>query len=472
MALVTACGPDTGTDSADTPQGVCPQKDGDIRLAAGADLSSTGVRGRLVAQWNALCPESQAQLVELPADADLQRSQLVAAQQTRKATYDVLALDVTWTAEFAEGGLIRRYPQKLDDDFLAPTRETVTVDREVWGVPFNTDAGLLYYRKDILKAAGAVQSPPKNRRELVDAMDAIARSGYPDRHKEYQAAYITQLKPYEGLTVNAMEAIWNAGGDLVDGDGKVVEDSDSISGATAGLKVLAGDYDRYMPTSADAADETTSQQAFASGAVVFMRNWPYAYNVLAKKLVPGRDFDVTTLPSTTGGPGISVLGGQNLAISAHTGEPEAAHALIDFLTSRESERCLLEGGFAATRSSAYDTDPSAPRCTLPAATPAATTTPGPDAEQAGPTTSAGQLPAYAEKLRAAVLAARSRPVTPYYAAFTGLVQSRVGELLHPRTSDDPNPVGDLLDNLGPALLGRDRPETTAPSPDGSGPSGS
>jgi len=333
----------------------------------------------------------------------------------------------------------------------------VTVDGEVWGVPFNADAGLLYYRKDILRAAGAPYPVPADRDQLLADIEAIAKSDHPTRHKEYQAGYITQLRTYEGLTVNAMEAIWNAGGNLVDRDGKVVTDSGAITRATSGLNSLAIDSHDLMPPSATAADETTSQQAFASGAVAFMRNWPYAYDVLAKKLVPGRDFDVTTLPGDHR-PGVSVLGGQNLAISATSKKPEAARALIDFLTSPESERCLLEGGFAATRSSAYDDGPSPPRCTAPAAaTPPATTAPGPDTEQAGPTTSAGQLPAYAKTLHKALLTARPRPVTPYYAAFTGLVQSKVGALLRDPTGGDPAAVEDLLRGLGPVLSGRDCP---------------
>lgn len=469
VVLVTACSPQPDTGPTDALPDSCPLAPGHpIRLAAGADLSSSGVRGRLVAQWNTRCPRRPARLIELPANADLQRSQMAAAEQAEDATYDVLALDVTWTAEFAAGGLIlplseKREKDLLDEkDFLEAPLKTVTIDGKVWGVPFNTDAGLLYYRKDILEAVGARPIPPNTREELAKAIGAIAASDYAARHKEYQAGYITQLKSYEGLTVNAMEAIWSREEDRVDDDGKVVHDP---VGAAEGLKNLVTEYRDLMPASALTADETTSQQAFASGAVAFMRNWPYAYDVLAKKLVPGVDFDVTTLPgsiSVLGGsqdatykPGVSVLGGQNLAVSARSTQADAAYALITFLTSKVSERCLIEGGFAATRESAYEPGPTAPRCTAPQAgsTAPATTPPGPDAEQAGPMAPAGKLPGYAGKLREALESARPRPVTPYYAAFTGLVQSKVGALLSAPPGGGPA-ARDLIDELGPVLKGQ------------------
>jgi multiple sugar transport system substrate-binding protein len=49
-----------------------------------------------------------------------------------------------------------------------------------------------------------------------------------------------------------------------------------------------------------------------------------------------------------------VLGGQNLAVSAHSARPRAAQALIEFLTGDRSQQLLFErGGLPATRAVVY-----------------------------------------------------------------------------------------------------------------------
>jgi multiple sugar transport system substrate-binding protein len=88
---------------------------------------------------------------------------------------------------------------------------------------------------------------------------------------------------------------------------------------------------------------------FKSGKTLYMRNWPVIFDELGQnngqQPVP---FTVAELPHA------SVLGGQNLAISASSERPHAAQALIEFLTSEPSELILATvGGFAPTQKKAY-----------------------------------------------------------------------------------------------------------------------
>jgi multiple sugar transport system substrate-binding protein len=115
--------------------------------------------------------------------------------------------------------------------------------------------------------------------------------------------------------------------------------------------------------------------AFAAGRTPFMRNWPVARDDIGDR-VP---FKVVA-PATP-----SVLGGQNLAISAASGKPRAAQALIEFLTSASSQLILSElGGFAPTRQSAYTIAKRA----------------------------------FSQQLRVAVERARPRPITRCYTEFS------------------------------------------------------
>src|SRR5579859_132200 len=78
---------------------------GPITFATG-ELDTGSYLPALLRQWNAAHPRQQVTLIPLPNDADDQHAQLVANLQTRSSLYDVMSLDVVWTAEFAANGWI------------------------------------------------------------------------------------------------------------------------------------------------------------------------------------------------------------------------------------------------------------------------------------------------------------------------------------------------------------------------------
>jgi multiple sugar transport system substrate-binding protein len=126
---------------------------GDLVILSGKDESANGQRQALIDQWNALHPQNKARIEELPGSSDSQHSEMVARAQSGRPGVDIYNLDVTWTAEFADAG----YIQPLDestvdiDGFLASPLATCRYEGDLWGLPFNTDAGLLYYRTDLVK---------------------------------------------------------------------------------------------------------------------------------------------------------------------------------------------------------------------------------------------------------------------------------------------------------------------------------
>ncbi|WP_433616009.1 extracellular solute-binding protein [Dactylosporangium sp. CA-139114] len=390
-------------------------EDGELVILSGRDDGYGNQRQALVDQWNALHPRNPARIEELAAVADAQRSEMVArAQGGGRGDADIYNLDVTWTAEFASQGYIRELGADTTG-FLPAPLATCRYDGKLWALPFNTDAGLLYYRDDY------VGTPPTSWPQLVATAQSVltgfgALSGDGSRPG---AGYAGQLADYEGLTVNALEAIWGAGGDVVDGDGTVVIDSKE---AQDGLTRLASGLSRSLPQvilpESATFDEQAATQAFAEGKVLFMRNWPVAHRTLdppanlaaapgpssspgaaptappAPDTRPALAFGVTRLP------GPSALGGQNLAVSAHSRRPNAARQLIEFLTSERSQQILFErGGFAATREIVYR-----------------------DAQVV-------RRYRYAPTLLEAIRSARTRPVTPHYAQFSETFRAIVREAL-------------------------------------------
>ncbi|GAA2627427.1 ABC transporter substrate-binding protein [Dactylosporangium fulvum] len=367
---------------------------GDLVILSGRDDGAGGQRQALVDQWNALHPDNQARIEELSQVADAQHSEMAARAQSGRGGVDIYNLDVTWTAEFASEGYIRKLDERAADTsgFLTGPLATCRWDGALWALPFNTDAGLLYYRNRLVGTAPA--SWPQLVAEAQEALSRPAPAG-----PQPVAGYAGQLADYEGLTVNALEAIWAAGGDVVDSRGRVVIDSPE---AQTGLTRLAtglgsGAPPQILPDSTG-FDETATTQAFAEGKVAFMRNWPVAHRALEPR--EGADSAAAVEFRVAKLPGPSALGGQNLAIAADSRHPRAAQHLIEFLTGERSQQILFErGGFAATREIVYRD------------------------------TTVVQRYRYAPVLLEAIRSARSRPVTPHYAQFTETFRRIVREAL-------------------------------------------
>ncbi len=332
-ALATACTPGAAaTPTVATLSGIGP-----ITFATGK-LDTGSYLPTLLREWNATHPRQRVTLIPLPDESDDQHAQLVANLQTRSSRYDVMSLDVIWTAEFAANGWIVPLNPRLFPlaDFLRPAVATARYAGRLYAVPFTSNAGLLYYRSDILAAAH--RRPPRTWAQLA----RLARQLAP-RYR--MGGYAGQYAAYEGLTVNFAEAVQSAGGSILSPGGtKVTLDSPQ---ARAGLRfLLSGLRQGWIPRAALGYDEAASARAFEQGKLLFLRNWPYVYGQAATpgggNVVAGK-FGVTGLPGPHG-PGASVLGGANLAISAYSRHQRTALNFIRFLTGLGSERKVLVDG--------------------------------------------------------------------------------------------------------------------------------
>jgi multiple sugar transport system substrate-binding protein len=334
-ALAAGCtqgGGTTATETVASLSGIGP-----ITFATGK-LDTGRYLPALLREWNAAHPQQRVTLIPLPNESDDQHAQLVANLQTKSSRYDVMSLDVIWTAEFAANGWIVPLNPSLFPlrRFLPPAVATARYAGRLYAVPFTSNAGLLYYRKDVLAAAH--QRPPATWDQLARLASKLA-----PRHG--MGGYAGQFAPYEGLTVNFAEAVQSAGGSILGAGGtRVTLDSPQ---ARAGLRFLLGGLRAgWIPSAALSYDEAASATAFEQGKLLFLRNWPYVYGQASRpgggNVVAGK-FGVTALPGP-GGPGASVLGGANLAISAYSRHQRTALAFIKFLTGLTSERRVLVAG--------------------------------------------------------------------------------------------------------------------------------
>ncbi|MFE1594291.1 ABC transporter substrate-binding protein [Nocardia sp. NPDC058705] len=353
---------------------------GPITYVEGKDTTETGVVKQLIDRWNAAHPNEQVTFKEQSADGTQQHDDLAEHFRAKQDGYDVVALDVKDTAEFAAKGWV----QPLEGSFaidtaplLAPTVASATYNGKLYAAPKNTNGGLLYYRKDL------VPNPPKTWTEMLGQCQ-VARDNN-------MGCYAGQLAPYEGLTVNTSEVINAFGGSFVGADGKTPTVNSPES--KAGLKVLVDAYKNGdIPKEAITFKEGESASAFEEGKLLFLRNWPYLYAQASADGSAVEDkFGVAPLPGNTG-VGASTLGGYNAAISAFSKNKATAADFVRYLISEEAQQIIASGSLPSVRTSLYD-DPAL----------------------------IAKMP-YLPTLKESIASAVPRPVTPFYPLVSKAIQ--------------------------------------------------
>ena len=351
LALV-ACGSGGGGSTGQSGASTALDGRGEITFVTGKDTS--GNMQKLVDKWNSDHPDQKVRIVELPESADAQRQQMVQNAQVKSDAYTILNLDVVWTAEFAANRWVAELPKdQFDlDNFLKPAVDTALYRDKLYAVPTYSDGGLLYYRKDILDKVG-ISAPPKTWGELTTDCQKVQAAALPEAAN--MGCYAGQFEKYEGLTVNFDEALHSAGGSIVDSSGKPTLNTPQ---AKTGLDTLVQAFKSgVIPQKAITYKEEEGRRAFEAGELLFHRQWPYQW-ALANKTdgssqVAGK-FDVAPLPGLTG-PGVSTLGGHNLAISAFAKNKATALDFIKYFTSVDSEKSnLLATSQAPTRTKLYE----------------------------------------------------------------------------------------------------------------------
>lgn len=345
--VLAACGGGGGGSSDAAKSGANAR--GPITFVTGKDNS--GTLPFIADEWNKAHPNEKVTIKQQSDQADQQLSDLEQHFQAKDPNYDVVTVDVVWSAEFAAKGWIIPLTGQyaLDTAPLLPaTVKAASYNGKLYAAPYASDGGLLYYRTDLVK------TPPTTWDELIGDCKGKTTSG--TISGPTPACYAGQFFKYEGLTVNAAEAINAAGGQIVGPDGRTPT-VDSAQSA-AGLDFLVNGFKQgYIPKEALGFKETESLNAFVAGQLVFLRNWPYAAAIANGKgsKVVGK-FGIAPLPGPSGH-GASSLGGHSLGISAYSKYKATALDFLKFIESDAVQRNNLTVGTLAPVTTALYSDP-------------------------------------------------------------------------------------------------------------------
>ncbi|MGF1473876.1 MAG: extracellular solute-binding protein [Rubrobacteraceae bacterium] len=274
--------------------------------------------------------------------------------QAQSKDIDVILGDVIWPAQFAANGwivdLADRFPEDEREKFLEGPIESMNYEGGMYGVPWFTDAGMLYYRSDLLEESGFTD-PPKTWDELKD----IARQVQQDSGTKN--GFVFQGANYEGGVVDGLEYIWTHGGAVLgDNPNKIVIDSpESIAGLATERSMVE---DGVAPQAVANFKEDESAGSFLQGNAVFLRNWPYVYGLLTdpeQSKIKLDQVGVAPLPSAPGERSYSGLGGWNFYISAFSENQDASYEFVQFMTAAKQQKFrALEGGYLPTLKSLYE----------------------------------------------------------------------------------------------------------------------
>jgi multiple sugar transport system substrate-binding protein len=345
----------------------------------------------LLREFESLHPGVRVRSESLPWNSDEQHQFYVVNLEGGNPGVDVLMLDVIWVPEFVRAGWLLDLTPFVGPPDLAPyfpaDVAVAEEDGRVWTLPWFTNVGLLYYRKDLLDKYGL--EPPETYAALAEQVERI-RSGEQDPRLD---GFLWQGKQYEGMVVNVLEGLWANGTRLLGESGAVFPEPDRAAEALAFLRgtIVTG----VSPSWVTAADEELTRRAFQDGRAIFLRNWPYAMDLFeqAGSAVRGK-VGIASLPRHSHGRrGAGSTGGAHLAVYRGTRHPDIAVALARFLTGEMAERAMAAGAaLSPSRRALYHE---------------------PDLVRSHPS-----FPA----ISALTMLGRPRPVTPYYLMLSTMLQ--------------------------------------------------
>ncbi len=366
-----------------------------IKLVYARGKDATDSTKKLVEAFQNAHPNIEVEIREMPADSGQSHDQYVTMFSAQSSEIDVFDLDVIWPAEFAQAGYLLPLDRLMEQGgietgkYIKGAMDAGNFGGQQWTMPKFIDAGLLFYRKDLVSEA------PKTWDDLIAQAKATKGKG------GTKFGYLMQAKQYEGLVCNFVEFSASYGGKILDEQGKVVVNNPAtIKGLKKMIEVVKSDF---VPTNITTFMEPESHTAFLEGQAPFIRNWPYQF-ALAQDQAQSKIVDqvgISPLPAGDAG-SAAALGGWMGGINKFSKHPKEAWEFLKFMTGPEGQKIsAVEGGLAPTYLPAYDDA---------------------DVQKASPLFSNKD---FVDGVSAAV----SRPTTPIYPKISEVIQIEVSKAL-------------------------------------------
>jgi multiple sugar transport system substrate-binding protein len=400
LSLALASGAAAQTAPAPAPAPVT------LKVFAGGSGQRPDLTRQLLAQYTLRHPHIKVEVETGGATSDLQRQYLSTILNAKDATIDVYLIDIVNPAQYHGAGWLEPLdkllgpPAQVLQPYLPAYASANVVDGELAALPAFADAMFLYYRRDLLEKHR--QPLPRTWDELAGvarAVQAAEKASGSSGISTLQGLSI-QGAPIEGTVCTFLLPYWSLGKELSDSRGKQTLDR---AAAAQGLQQWLTLVDQGV-IKKNVAEVRTSDtlNEFKAGQVLFAINWGFAwdrYQSDADSKVKGQ-VGVLPLPAMAGGRSASCLGGWQWAVSAFSRHKAESAKLVSYLASAEASRFYAVRGSLLPAHRALYSDAEVLQAV-------------PWFRDAGP----------------AVMAARSRPVSPDYPQVSDAIRTSTSAAL-------------------------------------------
>jgi len=274
---------------------------------------------------------------------DEQHEKIIASAVAPVATYDVILLDLIWTAEFASKKMVVPLDDRITADIrkdIAPAiMDAFVYDGKTWAMPFLANFQLFFYNIDMIKKAGFA-GPPKTLEEMVDQMKAMKSKGivkYP---------WTDSWNQKEGLVCEFVWLTGAFGGDTFDDKGRpIFNQGPGVQALEFMVSLLK---EGLASPKCLTNDEDAAKDDFISGNAAFTTNWTFQYALMNDPaiskvvgqgqmgLIPVAKSQVAKAETA------SVSGFQGAAIMANSRKKDLAWQYVRFITSPLVQRSYLQ----------------------------------------------------------------------------------------------------------------------------------
>ncbi|NGQ97451.1 ABC transporter substrate-binding protein [Brevibacillus sp. SYP-B805] len=366
-----------------------------VKIVYARGQDATGSTLKVIEAFEKAHPNIDVEFREMPTDTGQSHDQYVTMFSAQSSEIDVFDLDVIWPAEFAQAGYLLPLDRLIEQDgietdkYIKGAMEAGNFGGQQWTLPKFVDAGLLFYRKDLVK------EPPKTWDELIAQAKELKGKG------GTKFGYLMQAKQYEGLVCNFIEFSAAYGGKILDEQGNVaVNNPGTIKGLKKMMEIVKSDF---VPKNITTFTEVESHTAFLEGQSAFIRNWPYQY-ALAQDPAQSKIVDKIGLAPLPAGDtrSAAALGGWMGGINKYSKHPKEAWELLKFMAGPEGQKIsAIYGSLTPTYLPVFD---------------------DPEVQKANPLFSN-------KDFVNGVSAAVSRPTTPIYPKISEVIQIEVSKAL-------------------------------------------
>lgn len=300
-------------------------------------------------------------IIRQPADTDQRRQTLLIPLQSGEKDPDVFLMDIVWIGQFAASNWLEPLDEYIEADGfdLSPFFQRVLdladrYNQKLVALPVYVDAGLLYYRKDLLEKYG--RDVPQTWQELVEVASEIQKQERTTNPNFW--GFLWQGAQYEGLVCNFLEYASSNRGGLIK-NGILSIDSDQNILALNFMKDLIWTHQISPPNTYTEMKEEEVRTLFESGNALFERNWPYAWMLhQSDQSKVKAKVGVSILPRFESGDHTATLGGWHIGISSHSDQKRAAWRFVKYVVSADLQmQFALRLGWNPSRRDVYS-DPS------------------------------------------------------------------------------------------------------------------